>query len=264
MEIIPSLLLGEVWHKRFFPRVHEFVYRVYYIVIPVSEPSSASRRLFSINRFNIWSMRISDHGARNGSAWEPWVRNILTSNGIDTTRIHDIELMAHPRLFGYAFNPISFWFCMDDEEKIRAVVCEVRNTFGDRQNYIVAHEGGRSIEPSDRIEGTKVMHVSPFNTVVGVYHFQFERSQKTIRARVDYFVDGKKMIATEVAGSRVLLTDRALLRAFFLYPLLTFKVILGIHYEAARLWILKRMPYQSYTPHTRSNPEIATRDVEEQ
>lgn len=256
MELNSSLLTAKVWHKRFFPRTHEFIYNVYYVVLRVADPTHAENALFSIDRWNIWNKKTSDHGARDGSSWEVWIRNILHEHALDGVCDGPIELMTHPRLLGYAFNPISFWFCLDSEHRLRAVLCEVRNTFGDRQNYLVSHADARPIMPSDKIEGTKAMHVSPFNIVEGKYHFSFAHSAERIRANVDYIVGGERMIATAVSGTRAPLSPGALAFAFFRYPLMTLKVIAGIHFEAARLWVLKKMPYRTYKPH--ENPSLKT------
>ena len=161
-----GLVLGTVFHRRLRPRAHAFRYAVPYFCVPLS-------RTDWFDRGGIVALNSTDHGARDGSPLLPWMRAILARHTLDKVCDGEILLLTLPRQFGYVFNPVSFWCCLDRQNGVRAVLCEVSNTFGDAHNYLVAHEDGRPIAAEDWIEGRKVLHVSPFLPVDGVYRFQF-------------------------------------------------------------------------------------------
>ena len=238
MEIIErGLLDAVVGHERVKPVNNKFSYKVYYAVFPVSCLMSLKGNFLSINRFNIWSIYEKDHGPKDGSSWETWIRGILNANGVGGACDGEIIHMSLPRVIGYAFNPISFWFCLDRKGELRAVLCEVNNTFGDFRNYLAAHDDVRPIHKDDVLKAEKMMYVSPFNTVEGEYHFRFNYSEEKIQVWIEYHTEGSLKVSTYVGGERKNLTDASLLKMFFARPLMTFLVVGRIHYQALRLWM---------------------------
>ena len=238
MEIIErGLIDAVVSHERVKPVNNRFSYKVYYTVFPVSRLTLLKGNFLSINRFNIWSIYENDHGPKDGGSWESWIRNILDSNGVGAVCDGEIIHMSLPRVLGYAFNPISFWFCLDSKKDVRAVLCEVNNTFGDFRNYLAAHDDLRPIVENDILKAPKMMHVSPFNTVEGEYHFRFNYSEEKIQVWIEYRTEGSLKVSTYVGGERKNLTDASLLRMFFARPFMTYFVIGRIHYQAFRLWM---------------------------
>ena len=138
-------------------------------------------------------------------------------------------------MLGYVFNPVSFWFCLDMQGSLRAVLSEVCNTFGERHCYLSFHDDRRPIGNDDWLRAEKVFHVSPFMDVVGHYMFRFVYREDKIGAWIDYYDAEGLMLNTSVVGKRRPLTAHNLLTCFFRYPLVTLKVIGLIHYEAVRL-----------------------------
>lgn len=247
MVAAPAIYFGTVMHHRLRPRPHRFSYPVYFLRVPVDAIGTLSRPLFpplfSIDRFNVFSFHRKDHGARDGSELGPWIRGLLQQEGLAEV-VKSIELQAYPRVLGYVFNPVSFWFCRDETNELRAVLCEVCNTFGENHSYLVAHADGRPLTKDDSITARKVFHVSPFFPVTGQYRFRFyDEGERTV-ARIDYVDAEGPMLLTSVTGQRQPLTSRNLLYAFFRYPMFTFGVIARIHYQALKLW-LKRVPFFS-------------------
>ena len=124
-------------HSRRFPVVYRFSYRVFSLLVDIDRLDEVGRNpLFSINRFNLFSLYQRDHGARDGSAWRGWAETLLCDNGIDAA-IGNIQLLCFPRILGYGFNPLSLWFCYDTAGNLLAAICEVRNTFGEHHHYLL-------------------------------------------------------------------------------------------------------------------------------
>ena len=249
----PLLCTGTVTHARFAgrnsPTAHRFVYPLFFLALPLTTLHRAGNRWFGIERARILSLRYRDHGAHDGAAPEPWIRALLTAEGI-TKADGEIVLQAFPRIFGFVFNPVSFWFCHDRAGALRAVLCEVRNTFGDHHNYLVAHADQRPIYAQDSMIARKVFHVSPFFPVAGEYRFRFDLSPKRRRVNIDYWQDGERVLATVLDGQPQALSSSAIFRALLRQPLLTLGVVWRIHWQALQLW-RKRAVF-----HSRPNPPI--------
>jgi DUF1365 family protein len=237
------LYFGDVVHRRFVPREHRFRHGVFFLRLRLDALDAARGPLFSVDRWNVFSFHRADHGPRDGSPLEPWIRALLTRHGLGCAD-GAVWLQAFPRVLGYVFNPVSFWLCHDRHGRLRAVLAEVNNTFGEHHNYLVAHADGRPIGDADWLEARKVFHVSPFFEVAGRYRFRFSEHGGRCRFRIDYHGAAGPLLVTAIGGRPAVLDTGALVRAFFGYPLMTCGVIARIHYHALRLW-LKRVPFFS-------------------
>ncbi|MDP2239562.1 MAG: DUF1365 domain-containing protein [Burkholderiales bacterium] len=236
-----ALYFGDVMHRRMVPAAHGFRYGVFFLRFRLDRQSALAGPLFSVNRWNLFSFHDKDHGARDGTPLEPWIRALLAQHGLQCAD-GDIYLQAFPCVLGYVFNPVSFWLCHDRDGRLRAVLSEVSNTFGEHHNYLIAHPDQRPIGAGDWLKARKVFHVSPFFDVKGHYRFRFADSEEHCCFRIDYHGDDGKLLTTALSGRPAALNSRALARAVFGYPLMTLGVVLRIHYHALRLW-LKRVPY---------------------
>lgn len=249
----PQLCTGTVMHARFAagqsPAAHRFVYPLFFLALPLSQLQDAGNRWFGIERARPLSLRFRDHGARDGSPPEPWIRALLAAEGIDTAD-GEVVLQAFPRIFGFVFNPVSFWFCHDRNGALRAVLAEVRNTFGDHHNYLVAHADQRPITAADTLTARKIFHVSPFFPVAGEYRFRFDLGTQRRRVELDYWLDGERVLATSLQGAPQILDAAAARRALLRQPLLTLAVVWRIHWQAVQLW-LKRAVF-----HSRPQPPL--------
>jgi len=238
-----ELLLGKVMHRRLRPVENHFVYGVYFLRIPLSRLESIRGPLLAINRWNLLSFHFRDHGARDGTHPLTWIRALLAREGL---AVADGEIWLHsfPRVLGYVFNPVSFWFCEDRAGRTRAIVAEVSNTFGERHSYLLAHSDGRPIHAGETLETRKVFHVSPFCTVSGGYRFRFLTQRGQRIARIDYADEAGPLLLTSLSGRGAPLGTGALLRAVLRHPAMTFGVIARIHWQALKLWA-KRVPFHS-------------------
>lgn len=246
-----QLCFGSVRHERLRPTPNRFSYGVYFLRLPLrSMADDAARtgvggsRLFSRNRFNLLSFHDADHGDGRQPLLQ-WIDGMLASQGIDDAD-GEIWLQAFPRVLGYVFNPVSFWFCHRSNGDLRAILCEVRNTFGEKHCYLL--DTGTRMPWGVELSATKIFHVSPFCAIEGGYRFRFMRAaaaagkpERTV-ARIDHDDRAGPLLLTSVSGTAGALSDRRALRAFFGYPLMTFGVVAKIHWQALRLWI-KRVPF---------------------
>jgi hypothetical protein len=228
-----ALYAGLVIHQRFKPRLHRLRYRIFSLLLDLDELTDLDRRLrlFSLDRFNLFSFRQSDHGARTRDGLADWVRGQCGLAGINADGA--IRVLAMPRVLGHAFNPLSVFFCHGSDGAIVAVLYEVKNTFGERHAYLIPADGAhRVIRQSCR----KVFYVSPFMPMEMDYRFHVLPPG----ARVSVVIEGSgatgKLITASLSGRRRALSDGALLRAVLGAPAQGLKVVAGIHWEALKLW----------------------------
>jgi len=230
-------------HARLRPRRHVFSYPVFFLRLRVDAVDRLACCFLSVDRFNLVSFHRRDHGPRDGSDLLVWIRALLDREGCGFAD-GDIWLQTFPRVLGYVFNPVSFWLCHDRAGKLRVVVCEVNNTFGEHHNYLLAHPDGRPIGPGDVMQARKIFHVSPFFPVAGRYSFRFAPAEASSVFRIDYEDDEGKLLLTSVSGKAQPLRAAALLRCFLAHPWMTVLVIVRIHWQALRLW-RKGIPFFS-------------------
>ena len=235
----PQILFGNVMHGRLFPRRNAFSYRVYYIALPLSQIEALP---IACNRPAFLSFYQCDHGPRDGSDLEEWARALLSRYGM-TEADGDIVLVCMPRILGYVFNPVSFWVCHDREGRVRAFLCEVNNTFGERHTYLCARDDHAPLTAECVLTGKKMFHVSPFLEREGSYTFRFDMQTDHFRVWIDFYDgNGDKQLVTSLAGQLHVLHSRNIHRAFWAYPLVTFKTIFLIHWQALKL-LFKRVKY---------------------
>ena len=242
----PQLCFGQVRHARLRPAQNAFAYGNYYLRLPLRALGNKDfgGALFSRNRFNLLSFVDADHG--DGSApLVGWIDALLKKEGVHDAD-GEIWLQAMPRVLGFVFNPVSFYFCHRRDGGLRAVLCDVRNTFGERHFYLL--DTGWEIDYGSELTARKVFHVSPFCKVEGRYRFRFMRVMRGAReqtlACIDYDDADGPLLQTSVSGRSAMITSASVARAFFCFPLMTFGVVLRIHLQALRLW-LKRVPFFS-------------------
>lgn len=251
---VPLIGFGQVRHTRLRPQRHAFAYPTYFLMLPMRslQKRASPSTDWHINRPGALSFFETDHGdgrppERGGAI--AWMDEVLQRAGIhDATG--EAWLHTYPRVFGYTFKPVSFWYCHrhpdDQGGALRAVVVEVNNTFGERHCYLLEapHYG-------QELRTDKVFHVSPFNPVRGHYRFRFMRSgqgesERTV-ARVDYYDNSSldsAVLQTSVSGKLQPVSPAALRRALWRFPAMTLGVVLRIHTQALRLW-LKNVPFFS-------------------
>ena len=236
---------GQVRHTRLAPKHHAFAYATYFLMLPMRSLQSAPGTL-PRNRRAALSFFDSDHGDGRGPQQGgalAWLEELLHSEGI-TDADGEIWLHCYPRVLGFTFKPVSFWYCHRADGSLRAVLVEVNNTFGERQCYLLSQARFGVEQRAD-----KVFHVSPFCPVQGQYRFRFmvnAQGDRTV-ARVDYDDVRGPLIQTSVSGQLQPFSAQAARHALWRYPLMTFAVVWRIHWQALRL-SLKRVPFFRQPP----------------
>ena len=229
-----SIYNGTVIHKRFKPKLHFFKYKVFSLLIDLSELDELNKkiRFFSFNKFNLISFHEKDHGERDGSSIIEWVKLNLKNNNISYDKIK-IKLLCYPRILGYVFNPLSVFFVYDENEKLISILYEVKNTFGEQHTYVFRVDNESSLIQNNC---SKKFHVSPFIEMDCKYFFRILNPNKKLSIIIDqYDKDGKILFASQ-DGKRSDLDSKQLIKSYLKHPLMTFKIISAIHFEAFKLW----------------------------
>jgi uncharacterized protein len=243
MQRVPTL----VAHARTRPRRNAFHYKLCYFAIPVREWTRGTQQtFFSIDRPNLFSLRSKDYGDGITPPAD-WIGGILASHGLSEVD-GEIVLLTLPRLLGYAFNPVSFWFCLDRENRLRAVLAEVNNTFGERHCYLCFHETHEPITKAARLVMRKVFHVSPFMEIKGSYRFRFEYEAGRIGVQIDLVDEEGVILATSMGGRAQAMTAAGLLKTALGFPMQTLKVVALIHYQAVKLFLKGVRNYRKPEP----------------
>jgi len=234
------IFFTRVMHRRLFPVQYRFDYRVFSLLLDIDALDRLPTRLrlgrFALFKGNLFRFDPADHGPRDGSALRPWVEALLGARGIDLDGGR-IRLLCFPRVLGYGFNPLSLWYCEHRDGRLRAVIAEVSNTFGEHHFYLLAN-GGQPIDWPLRDRAQKCFHVSPLMDMLGEYHFRLSEPSDHLAVLIRQYDDqGQlKLVATQT-GHGEPLTDAALSRAFRRTPLMTFKVMVAIHWQALKIWL---------------------------
>ena len=233
-----ALYVGNVMHARLKPMGHRFSYRVMSLLIDLDRlgEADAQSKLFGVNRAALYSFRESDHGDRDGSSLRACVQRAAAAKGIDLTGGR-VLLLCYPRLLGYTFNPLSVYFCYRANGELALLIYEVRNTFGDIHSYVMPVQQGEASNAGVRQTQDKLFYVSPFIEMAMRYHFRVSPPDDVVKVRIlETDGDGPLLAATFI-GDRRPLNGPTLAAMFAALPLVTFKIMAAIHWEALRLWL---------------------------
>lgn len=233
-----ALYVGKVMHARLKPVGHRFSYRVMSLLIDLDRLEIADRQtpLFGVNRRALYSFHEADHGPRDGSSLRDYAQRCAAGHGIDLAGGR-VLLLCYPRLFGYAFNPLSVYFCYQAGGQLALAIYEVRNTFGEIHAYVLPVNGSDTGPAGIRQEQDKRFYVSPFIEMETRYRFRLVAPQEHVKLRIlETDCEGPLLSAT-FNGCRRALTTKELLRSLFSLPAVTLKIIAAIHWEALRLWL---------------------------
>ena len=224
---------GTVIHKRFKPKLHFFKYKVFSLLIDLTELNILDKNIsfFSYNKFNLISFFDKDHGERNGTSLIEWVKKNLKENQINHENIK-IKLLCYPRILGYVFNPLSVFYVYNNKEELISILYEVKNTFGEQHTYIFKVENNNLLQHNCE----KKFHVSPFIEMDCNYFFRILKPTEKISVIIDQYQSNEKILYASQDGIRRDFTSSELIRSYLKHPLMTFKIIIAIHFEAFKLW----------------------------
>ncbi|HKU64546.1 MAG TPA: DUF1365 domain-containing protein [Rhizomicrobium sp.] len=271
-----ALYEGWVMHRRLRPKHHRFQYRVFAMLLEMDELAALDRKLalFKYNRWGLFSFQDRDHG--DGRPVKLWLDDLLTQNGVDAKGAR--RVLCYPRILGFVFNPISVWFCDDEQGRLKAIVYEVHNTYEERHAYVLpvpqaptpgtdlrehrpgtarpdgslenqnglSSPVGRATQDIVRHDCTKNFYVSPFLSRDCRYQFRIRPPGQDVAIVIQEEEAGAPILNASFAGARRALSDRMLVKMLLRYPLMTLKVVAAIHFEAVRLMLkgMRRHPHQ--------------------
>lgn len=227
------LYVGDVMHMRLRPFGHKFRYRVFTSLLDIDRLDQAAQTFFRINRFGLFSFSEKDHGARDGTALRPWVEHLLAENGL--SRPERIMLLSMPRFLGFAFNPLSVYYCYDANDDLESVIYEVKNTFGDQIPYVI--DIRTDADGAARHSQEKGMFVSPFIEMDQTYRFTIRPPDEKLAVRIKQSDGGGDTLIASQNGSIRPLTNATLLKLTATHPLAALKVVAAIHWQALKLAI---------------------------
>lgn len=252
-----ALYRGRVMHRRLDRLTYRFTYRVFSLYLDLDALPMLDRRLrlFSYNRFGLLSLHDRDHGPRDGSPLRPWLEALLRRHGIELAG-GSVSLLCFPRVLGWVFNPMSVYYCRHRDGSLRAIVCEVRNTFGGMHHYVLAPAGGGAMDWDGEYRVRKRFHVSPFIGPQSEYRFRFQEPGGRVRVYINELSDGSPLLQACIVGERAELTDTNIVGECARLPLLPLKVMAAIHWQALKLWLrgarFHRMPARGLYPEEAS------------
>jgi DUF1365 family protein len=246
-------------HRRFAPKAHRFVYRIFLFAIDLDELEALPRRLalFSVERANVYGFRDRDYlptgeALHNGGpagapsadrafCLKQRVTAFLAARDVDLSGGR-VVLVTLPRVFGYLFNPVSFYFCYDRSGAPVAALAEVTNTFKEMKTYFLGSPGGDGPRAAFRLRAPKYFYVSPYSDVDVEFEFALQAPADRLSVRIDDFAGPDRTLASTLTGVRRELTNARLAWLTLKYPLITLRIISLIHWHALLLWF-KRVPW---------------------
>lgn len=231
-ELRSGIFAGKVMHQRLLPSQHRFIYRAFSICVDLDELDQLQQlRGFGVNRFNLLSFYEKDHSKGTGKLRDQ-IAELLQQRGFGHACAR-IELLCYPRILGYVFNPLSVYFCYDAEDQLQVILYEVTNTFKQRHTYLLPADQ----QPRQQHSCDKLMYVSPFMPMETRYSFTIQPPQQRVSIAIQQHDAAEQLLfKAAFAGRREAFSSRNLLKHFISHPLMTLKVVAGIHWEALQLW----------------------------
>ncbi len=241
MELNSCLYECSVMHHRLAPKEHQFRYNIFMAYFDLDEIDEIAQRvpLFSRNRFNLYTFRDSDHLPLGQKSAKENLVAYLAKNGVAFPVGGRVKLLTLPRVLGYIFNPVSFYFCFDSAGDVICSVVQVGNTFREMKPFLIREPQSENFF---RLVVPKHFYVSPFSSLQLLFDFKLRVPSETFEIHIDDREGDRKILLSVLTGKRAPFTTARLAWFTLKYPLITFRVIFLIHWHALLLW-LKRVPF---------------------
>ncbi len=250
MKLNSSIYEGNVFHKRARPKHHRLNYKGFSMLLDIDELPNLDNRskLFGYNHWAPLAFFDCDHGPLTGEALRPWAESHMHNAGLHPDG-GAIRLLCYPRVFGFVFNPISVFFCYDRKNSLLAILYEVCNTFKERHTYVIPVEN--TFSGIIRQNCSKALYVSPFIAVSGEYQFRIVPPNEFISIIINHKDSEGPLLTASFKGERKPFNDSVLIGILLRFPMMTLKIVVGIHFEALRLW-LKGVKVFAHQPASRT------------
>lgn len=238
MELSSCLYECKVWHSRIKPKKHSFNYGLFtfYIDLDELEVLEKENLFFSIGKFNLFSFYKEDHFLKKSNNLKESIIQFAKENGLEE-EVTKVKLITNTRILGYTFNPVCFYYLFNSEEKPIASIIEVHNTFGEMKPFFAKFDG-----ESFHLRTKKFFYVSPFFNLDTEFDFRLKLPEDKFKVNIDDFELNEKVFYSSYTGEKKEFNSKNLILLFLKYPLITLRIIIGIHYQAFILY-LKNIPF---------------------
>lgn len=238
----------EVMHRRHRSAGYQFSYRIFGLLIDIDRLGELERTspLLSVGRFNLLSFYPRDHLPKGQHDLRDWLNRVLQDHDIDGDTLR-VQLLCMPRILGWGFNPLSVWYCEDQDQNPVAIVCEVHNTFGERHCYLLLPKDS---EWPVRASQAKRFHVSPFLDIAGQYDFVLKQPRGRLGIAIRLQDQKGPLLDATQTGRAIPPTSRNLLLQCLQIPFQTAKVLGAIHWQALKIWLRGATFYRKPEPPT--------------
>lgn len=237
------LYRGSVWHKRSAVKTHAFKYPIFYLLVDLDSFQSkhTGSRLLSFDAYNLLSIWQKDYGDDSETTLK---KQLLSAcdHLLPEEAIGKIYMLTMPKILGFAFNPITVFYCLNSRQELVALFYEVHSTFGEKITYGCAVEYDNNTQKISIHSADKELHVSPFFKVEGGYRFYQKIKPESLSLAIQYHLEGEKKLSAHLKAEKEKLTTRNLIKALIRIPFVTLKTVVAIHYEALLLWV-KGVPF---------------------
>ena len=258
MKTISGIYRGNVIHERVRPRHHRLRYGVFSMLLDLKDLAHLSKcsKLFAYNSKAFFSIRDEDHG--DGRKIKDWVEDVLLDAGLGEAN-HQVMMLCYPRILGFVFNPLTVFFCYRQDRSLGTIIYEVHNTFKERHWYILPVISNSSNIIKQKCK--KELYVSPFVPMDCTYKFFVQPPGDRVRVVIREEDGDGLLLAAAFSGIYSPLNDLTLLKAAFRYPLMTVKVIAGIHFEAIRLFFKGIPNFPHSAAYDKPNAKSALKNI---
>ena len=247
---------GQVRHRRFAPTKHNFNYSLFMMYVDLAElPRLFDKRwLWSSKQFALAWFKREDHYGKPGVTIDESIRQLVQKE-IGKRPRGPIRLLTHFRYFGFCFNPVSFYYCFDeDDSRVETIVAEVNNTPWNEQHcYVLSEDKNVGNTKNKRYRFAKDFHVSPFMDMNIDYDWRFMQPNKRLNVHMEnHQTDSegnKKVFDATLVMKRQSMSPFNLAKILIQFPFMTGKVVAGIYFQALKLW-LKKVPFYSHPKHS--------------